>query len=132
MYGSLCLKIKQKAVRNMLKNPDCIFCKIAAGEIPCTKVYEDETVLAFRDLDPQAPEHVLLIPKNHIASAAAITAENSMVVAHIFEVAAQIAEKLKLSNGFRIVTNCGKDGGQFVGHLHFHMLGGRMMAWPPG
>lgn len=116
----------------MLKNPDCIFCKIAGGEIPCTKVYEDETVLAFRDLDPQAPQHVLLIPKTHIVSAGEITPENSAVVAHIFEAAAQIAKDLQLDSGFRLVTNCGEDAGQSVPHLHFHMLGGRKLAWPPG
>ncbi len=110
---------------------DCIFCKIAKGEIPSNKVYEDETVLAFKDLDPQAPVHVLLIPKEHIASAAEITPENSDVVAHIFETAAKLAKDLGLENGFRIVSNCGRDGMQSVQHLHFHMLGGREMGWPP-
>ena len=110
---------------------DCIFCKIAAGEIPSTKVYEDDTVLAFKDLDPQAPTHVLLIPKEHIPSAAEVTPENSAVVAHIFEVAAKLAKDLGLDNGFRIVNNCGEDGMQSVRHLHFHMLGGRKMGWPP-
>ncbi|RKJ40631.1 histidine triad nucleotide-binding protein [Acutalibacter sp. 1XD8-33] len=110
---------------------NCVFCKIAAGEIPSTKVYEDETVLAFRDLDPQAPTHVLLIPKEHIASAAEITPENSAVVAHIFEIAAKVAEELGLGNGFRIVNNCGADGMQSVPHLHFHLLGGKKMGWPP-
>lgn len=110
----------------------CLFCKIAAGEIPSTKVYEDERLLAFRDIDPQAPFHVVLIPKQHIGSAADITVENSALVAHIFEAAAQIAQTEKLENGFRIVTNCGQEGGQTVGHLHFHMLAGRMLGWPPG
>lgn len=110
---------------------DCIFCKIAAGEIPSTKVYEDDTVLAFRDLDPQAPTHVLIIPKEHIACATDITGENSGVVAHIFEVAAVIGRELGLNNGYRIVNNCGKDGMQSVQHLHFHLLGGRTMGWPP-
>lgn len=110
---------------------DCVFCKIAAGEIPANKVYEDDTVLAFRDLDSQAPVHVLLIPKAHIASVAEITPENSGVVAHIFEVAAQIAKELGLENGFRIVNNCGEDGMQSVQHLHFHLLGGKKMGWPP-
>ncbi len=113
------------------KMANCVFCKIAAGEIPSTKVYEDETVLAFRDLDPQAPIHVLLIPKEHIASAAEITPENSAVVAHIFEIAAKVAEELGLGNGFRIVNNCGADGMQSVPHLHFHLLGGKKMGWPP-
>jgi histidine triad (HIT) family protein len=110
---------------------DCIFCKIAAGEIPSKKAYEDDTVLAFYDLDPQAPVHVLLIPKAHIASAAEITEENSAVVAHIFEVAAKLSKELGLENGFRIVNNCGKDGMQTVQHLHFHLLGKRTMGWPP-
>ena len=111
---------------------DCLFCKIAAGEIPSTKVYEDQQVFAFKDIDPQAPFHVLIIPKEHIASAAEITPENSQIVAHIFEVAAQIAKEHQLGKGFRIVTNCGEEGGQTVGHLHYHMLAGRNLSWPPG
>ncbi len=111
---------------------DCIFCKIAAGIIPSNKVYENEYVLAFYDLDPQAPVHVLIIPKTHITSAAEITPENSASVARIFEAAAIIAEKLELKDGFRIVSNCGPAGGQSVPHLHFHLLGGRDMTWPPG
>lgn len=111
---------------------DCIFCKIAAKEIPSNLVYEDEQVCAFYDLDPQAPVHVLIIPKTHIASAWEITPENSGVVAHIFEVAAKLAKDLGLENGFRIVNNCGTDGQQTVQHLHFHLLGGRQMQWPPG
>lgn len=111
---------------------DCIFCKIATGEIPSNKAYEDDHVLAFYDLDPQAPVHILIIPKEHIGSAAEITEENSMIVAHIFEVAAKLAADLKLDQGWRVVTNVGKDGGQSVPHMHFHLLGGRSMAWPPG
>ncbi len=111
---------------------DCLFCKIAAGDIPSTKVYEDETVLAFYDIDPKAPFHAVIIPKAHIASAAEITAENSAAVAHVFEVAAEIARREKLSKGFRVVTNCGEEGGQTVGHLHFHLLAGRSLGWPPG
>ena len=111
---------------------DCVFCKIAKGEIPSNKVYEDERILAFTDLDPQAPVHVLLIPKEHIGSAAEITAENSGIVAHIFEAAAKLAEEMGLQKGYRIVVNTGEDGGQTVGHLHFHLLGGRSMEWPPG
>lgn len=110
---------------------DCIFCKIANGEIPSNKVYEDETVLAFYDLDPQAPTHVLVIPKAHIASAAEITPENSAVVAHIFEVVAKLSKELGLENGFRVVNNCGRDGMQSVQHLHFHLLAGKPMGWPP-
>ncbi len=111
---------------------DCIFCKIVQGEIPSTKVYEDDQILAFRDLDPQAPVHILIIPKMHIASADALTEENAGVVSHIFVVAKQIAAQEGLTNGYRIVNNCGEDGGQTVKHLHFHLLGGRTMAWPPG
>lgn len=111
---------------------DCIFCKIMSGDIPSTRIYEDETVLAFRDLDPQAPQHILLIPKEHIPSAAEITVENSGVVAHIFEVAAGLAKQLGMSDGFRIVSNCGEQAGQSVKHLHFHMLSGRDFTWPPG
>lgn len=111
---------------------DCIFCKIAKGEIPSNKVYEDDQVLAFYDLDPQAPVHILLIPKEHIGSAMEITPENSSVIGHIFEVAAKLAGELSLENGFRLVNNCGKDGQQTVQHLHIHLLGGRSMTWPPG
>ena len=111
---------------------DCIFCKIASGEIPSNKAYEDDQIVAFYDLDPQAPTHILLIPKQHIASAAEITPENCGIVGHIYAVAAKLAKELGLDNGFRIVNNCGEDGGQTVHHIHFHLLGGRSMAWPPG
>ena len=100
-------------------------------DIPSAKVYEDDTELPFKDLEPQAPVHVLIIPKEHIASAAEITPENSGVVAHIFEVAAKLSRELGLENGFRVVNNCGQDGMQSVRHLHFHMLGGKKMGWPP-
>ena len=111
---------------------DCIFCKIASGEIPSTKVYEDDTVLGMKDLSPQAPVHGLLIPKTHITSVDDVTPENSAVVAHIFEVAAKLAKEFGLSNRYRIVTNSGEDGGQTVKHLHFHMMGGRAFGWPAG
>lgn len=111
---------------------DCLFCKMVAGEIPVKKVYEDDMVLAFYDIDPQAPVHFLVIPKEHIASPAHITPENSAYVAHAYEVIAQLAKELGLENGYRVVTNCGKDGGQSVGHLHFHVLAKRSLAWPPG
>ena len=110
----------------------CIFCKIVSGEIPSAKVYEDDKVLAFKDLEPQAPIHVLIIPKQHIESMAAITPENSAVVAHIFEVAAIIAKENGLENGFRVVSNCGESAGQSVMHLHFHLMGGRDFGWPAG
>ena len=107
---------------------NCLFCKIVAGDIPSTKVYEDETILAFRDIAPQAPTHILVIPKVHIPSVADITVENSGVVAHIFETIPQIAEKEGLTNGYRVVSNCGADAGQTVPHLHFHILGGKALA----
>ena len=107
---------------------DCIFCKIIAGDIPSTKVYEDELVYAFRDINPQAPTHILVIPKAHIASVSELTAENSAVVAHIFEVIPQIAAAEGLANGYRVVSNCGPDAGQTVFHLHFHILGGQELS----
>ena len=107
---------------------NCLFCKIAAGIIPSTKVYEDELVYAFRDIAPQAPTHILVIPKAHIASCNGITAENSAVVAHIFQVIPQIAKEEGLENGYRVVSNCGDDAGQTVHHLHFHILGGKKLA----
>ena len=117
---------------------DCIFCKIAQKQIPSKIAYEDDAVIAFYDQDPQAPVHVLVIPKEHIASCGAVTPENSAVVAHCFEVIAKvweaipkIAKDLNLDNGFRVVNNCGKDGMQTVQHLHFHLLGKKKMGWPP-
>ena len=107
---------------------NCLFCKIVAGIIPSTKVYEDDLVLAFRDIAPQAPTHILVIPKAHIGSVAEVTPANSSVVAHIFEVIPAIAAKEGLTNGYRVVSNCGADAGQTVHHLHFHILGGRELA----
>ena len=107
---------------------DCLFCKIVAGEIPSDKVYEDDTVLAFRDIAPQAPTHILVVPKVHIPDAGAVTETNSAVVAHIFEVIAQIAQAEGLTGGCRVVTNCGEDAGQTVKHLHFHLLGGKKLT----
>ena len=107
---------------------DCIFCKIIAGDIPSTKVYEDELVYAFRDINPQAPTHILVIPKTHMDSMNGVTAENSSVVAHIFEVIPQIANAEGLTGGYRVVSNCGADAGQTVFHLHFHILGGKELS----
>ena len=107
---------------------NCLFCKIAAGVIPSTKVYEDDSVLAFRDIAPQAPTHILVIPKAHISGCDGVTAENSQVVAHIFQVIPQIAKEEGLVNGYRVVSNCGDDAGQTVHHLHFHILGGKKLA----
>ena len=104
---------------------DCLFCKIVAGEIPSTKVYEDELVLAFRDIAPQAPAHILVIPKTHIQDVNGINAENSAIIAHIFQVIPQIAQADGLTEGYRVVSNCGEHAGQTVPHLHFHILGGR-------
>ena len=106
----------------------CLFCKIVAGEIPSTKVYEDETVLAFRDIAPMAPTHILVIPKTHIPSVDGITAENSAVIAHIFEVIPAIAAQEGLTGGYRVVSNCGPDACQTVPHLHFHILGGTELS----
>ena len=107
---------------------NCLFCKIVKGEIPSTKVYEDEKVLAFRDIAPMAPTHILVIPKTHIGSVNEVAAENADVVAHIFTVIPQIAAAEKLENGYRVVSNCGADAGQTVQHLHFHILGGRQLT----
>lgn len=102
----------------------CIFCKIINGEIPSNKVYEDEYVLAFRDINPQAPVHIVVVPKEHICCATGINAENSFLVAKCFEAIAKIADAEGLAGGFRVINNCGEDGGQTVMHLHFHILGG--------
>lgn len=112
---------------------DCLFCKIVKGEIPSTTVYEDEKVYAFNDVSPEAPVHVLIVPKEHIASANDLSEENISVVSDIILAAKKIAiEKGISEKGYRIVNNCGEDGGQSVKHLHFHLLGGRSLAWPPG
>ncbi len=111
---------------------DCLFCKIIDGEVPSKKVYEDEWVYAFADIEPQAPLHAVFVPKCHIKSAAELSGENSFYVAKIFEAIAKVAETENLEKGFRVVNNCGEDGGQTVGHLHFHLLARRNLAWPPG
>lgn len=111
---------------------DCLFCKIIAGEVPSNKLYEDDKVYAFYDIQPQAPVHFLVIPKAHIASADEIRAEHAPLLGHIFTVIAELAQELQLDNGYRIVNNCGKDGQQTVPHLHFHVLAGRALQWPPG
>ncbi|MDR2501838.1 MAG: histidine triad nucleotide-binding protein [Oscillospiraceae bacterium] len=107
---------------------DCIFCKIIAGDIPSAKVYEDEHTLAFRDINPQAPTHILVVPKEHIASVAEITAESSVRAARCLETIAKIAGLLNLESGFRVISNAGADAGQTVPHLHFHMLAGVSMG----
>ena len=111
---------------------NCLFCEIIDGNIPSNKLYEDERVLAFYDINPQAPVHFLVIPKEHITSAAEITPENSAVVAHIFEVIAKLSKEMNMTDGFRVVSNCGDCAGQTVKHLHFHVLSGREFTWPAG
>lgn len=106
---------------------DCLFCKIIAGEIPSSKVYEDEYVYAFNDINPQTPVHILVVPKTHICCADAIDAENSVYVAKIFEAVPKIAAAAGLKNGYRVITNCGEDACQSVKHLHFHVMGGRKL-----
>ena len=110
----------------------CLFCKIAANTIPVTRLYEDDLCLAFPDINPQAPTHILLIPKQHIQSLAQTTAEDTPLLGHLLTTAAEIARQQNLTNGYRTVINTGDDGGQTVHHLHLHLLGGRNMAWPPG
>lgn len=107
---------------------NCLFCKIIAGEIPSTKVYEDDKILAFRDIAPMAPTHILVIPKQHIGGVDELTEENAQVVSHIFAKAADIARAEGLVNGYRVVSNVGEDGGQTVRHLHFHILGGKKLS----
>lgn len=112
---------------------NCIFCKIIKGEIPSEKIYEDDLVLSFKDISPEAPKHVLIIPKKHIVSLNNIQQEDAKIIGHIFMVAKEIVKKLGIDEtGYRIVSNCGEEGGQTVGHIHFHLLGGRMLQWPPG
>lgn len=112
---------------------DCIFCKIVAGEIPSKKIYEDDKVLAFHDISPEAPVHFLVIPKAHIASLNEVNEENAEVFAHIFKTINKLVKEQGIAeNGYRVVTNCGEQGGQTVDHIHFHVLGGRNLKWPPG
>lgn len=111
-----------------MRDENCLFCKIIAGDIPSAKVYEDEYVFAFRDINPQAPVHILVIPKTHIVSAQGIDASNSVYAAKCFEAIAKIADAEALAAGYRVISNCGEDGGQTVMHLHFHILGGKKLS----
>ena len=111
---------------------DCLFCRIVAGEVPATKLHEDDLVIAIRDISPQAPTHVLVLPVAHIASAADLTDDDGPLLGRLFSVAARLARNEGLVGGWRLVTNVGPDGGQSVDHLHLHLLGGRRMTWPPG
>lgn len=112
---------------------DCLFCKIAAGEIPANLVYEDERVVAFEDINPKAPHHLLIIPRQHIATTLELKPADADLIGHIYFVAGELARQRGIAEaGFRIVNNCNEAGGQVVWHLHFHLLGGRSMTWPPG
>jgi histidine triad (HIT) family protein len=111
---------------------DCLFCRIAAGEIPATRVHDDDLVLAIRDINPQAPTHVLVIPRDHVVSAADLTEASGPLLGRLFAVAAEIAAREGLHGGWRLVSNVGPDAGQSVAHLHLHLLGGRALGWPPG
>ena len=111
---------------------DCLFCRMASGAIPVAKVHEDDLVFAIRDINPQAPTHILVMPVAHVASAADITADDAALLGRLFSVAADLARVEGLGNGWRLVSNVGPDGGQSVPHLHVHLLGGREMGWPPG
>jgi histidine triad (HIT) family protein len=111
---------------------NCVFCKIAEGQIPSTAVYQDELVYAFADIHPAAPVHVLIVPREHIGSLTETGESHRALLGHLLWVAGEIARKKELGNGYRVVVNTGKDGGQTVDHLHLHLLGGRAMTWPPG
>jgi histidine triad (HIT) family protein len=114
------------------RDPECLFCRIVAGEVPSDRVYEDDTVVAFRDVAPKAPTHVLVIPRRHIADAHALTEQDAGLLAQLFAAARRVADDAGLVRGYRIVTNVGPESGQSVFHLHLHLLGGRPMRWPPG
>lgn len=112
---------------------DCLFCKIAAGEMETEFVYQDEKVVVFKDLNPQAPVHLLIVPKKHISDLNNLQPEDSQLIGHIYQVAKKMAVKHEVADsGYRLVSNCGDDGGQTVYHIHFHFLGGRKLQWPPG
>jgi histidine triad (HIT) family protein len=112
--------------------PDCLFCKIISGAIPSKKLYEDSSTIAFADINPQAPTHVLIVPRKHIASIEEAKPEDTALLGHLLATSTKLAKTLGLANGYRVVVNTGSDGGQSVDHLHLHLLGGRAMHWPPG
>ena len=111
---------------------DCLFCKIVAGSIPAKRVFEDDLCLAFADINPQAPVHLLIVPRKHLQSLAETTPEDEGLIGHLHIVATELARERGLINGYRTVINTGTDGGQTVAHLHVHLLGGRVLGWPPG
>lgn len=116
-----------------MNEEDCIFCKIIKKQIPCEVVYEDDKVIGFKDISPQAPVHIVIIPKEHFDDLNCIKEDQAQILGHIFIVAKKIAQSLGIAkSGYRVVTNCGEQGGQTVEHIHFHLLGGRMLQWPPG
>ncbi|MBS1800445.1 MAG: histidine triad nucleotide-binding protein [Acidobacteria bacterium] len=123
------MKTNDSPVRS---SPECLFCRILAGEIPANRVYEDEFCIGFPDINPQAPTHLLIVPKEHIASQAKVLAEHKPLLGHLMSAAADLARAQKLDKGYRVVVNTGDDGGQTVHHLHLHLLGGRHLTWPPG
>jgi histidine triad (HIT) family protein len=111
---------------------DCLFCRIVAGDVPSDRVYDDHDVVAFRDIDPQAPTHVLVVPRRHIADAHALTGADDALLGRLFAASRRVADDAGLAGGYRVVTNVGAEAGQSVFHLHLHVLGGRPMSWPPG
>jgi len=124
---------EEQSLREAKRMSDCIFCKIIAGEIPSERVHEDEVVVAFRDINPQAPTHVVIIPRKHMPSLDDIVSQDDIILGHIVRMAAQIARSEGIAEGgYRLVANCGAAAGQSVDHVHFHLLGGRQMEWPPG
>ena len=114
------------------RDPECLFCRIVAGEIPSDRVHADDEVFAFRDINPRAPTHVLVVPRRHIPDAHALSEQDGPLLGRIFAAIRTIAEDAGLADGYRVVTNIGPESGQTVFHLHFHLLGGRPMSWPPG
>jgi histidine triad (HIT) family protein len=116
----------------MATNPDCLFCKISSGTIPVTRLFENDHVLAFPDINPQAPVHILIIPKQHFGSLVHTTPSEAELLGQLLNAATEVAQQQHLDTGFRIIINTGPDGGQTVDHLHLHLLGGRHMHWPPG
>ena len=111
---------------------DCLFCSIASKDIPSQLIYEDDLVVAFKDINPQAPIHFLVVPKLHVQSLDQVTEAHNSLIAHIMRLIPKLAAEQGVENGYRVINNCGSDGGQTVGHIHFHVLGGREMLWPPG